>query len=451
MTLTTRPSARASGLLAAVALLVTACGGGAQSSTAPSPATSSAPTDEAPSAPAGEQIGGEVSILGPWGGDQTAAFEAVLAPFEEHTGITVNYTGSTDLVNILRTGVESGTPPDIADLPSPGILRQYAEEGALVPLDDVFDRENYLDETSTGVAEIGIVDDQIFGIFFLGSIKGLIWYNPNVFGGEAPATWDELAEVAQAAASEAGPGTRPWCVAVGADAATGWPATDWIEDFLLRQSGPEAYDAWVAGELRWTSPEVRAAFEAYGSIVSAEAVYGGPETVLTTPYQDGGNPLFTDPPGCVFHHQASWMSDLFMAQAGAEEGQFDYFAFPEIDPEHAGSVIGAGDYMAMFNDTEQARALISYLATAEAQSIWTEMGGQLSGNRTVTNYPNDLQQRAGEVLANAEIFRFDGSDLMPQEMLQAFWTGILEYTQDPSTLDSVLESLDEAQASAYGG
>lgn len=443
---------RGSGLLMAIALVATACSGGSASTsptaTASNPPEPSAEASTAPSESAPEQIGGTVSLLGPWGGEQTAALEQVLAPFEERTGITVNYTGSTDLVNLLRTGVDAGTPPDVADLPSPGILRGYAEEGVLLQLDDVLD-PSYKADTSPGVIDIGVVDGKTYGIFFLGSIKGLIWYDPNVFAGAAPASWEDLADMAVEAAAATGPATRPWCVAVGSDAATGWPATDWIEDFLLRQSGPEVYDAWVAGTHKWSSAEVKRAFESYGSVVAEDAVYGGANTVLTTPFADGGNPLFTDPPGCIFHHQASWMGSLFEQQANAQPGDYDYFPFPDIESAYSGSVIGAGDYMAVFNDTPQSRALIRYLATAEAQSIWVGIGGQLSGNRTVTNYPDDLLARSGEVLANAKTFRFDGSDLMPQAMLAAFWTGVLDYTQDQSTLDEVLAKLDEAQASAY--
>jgi len=447
-------SIRGASLLMAIALGVAACTGGATASApsaSPEAATPAATASASPEATATSvQIGGTVSLLGPWGGEQTEALKAVLAPFEARTGITVNYTGSTDLTNLLRTGVDSGTPPDVADLPSPGILRGYAQDGALIALDDIVDA-SYKADTSKGVVDIGVVDGRTYGIFFLGSIKGLIWYDPKVYSGGVPTSWDDLASKATAAAaSVAGGEAKPWCVAVSSDAATGWPATDWIEDFLLRQSGPDAYDQWVAGTLKWSSPEVRRAFESYGSVVSDNAVYGGPNTVLTTPFADGGNPLFTNPPGCVFHHQASWMSQLFIQQGGAQDGDFDWFPFPDIDPAYSGSVVGAGDYMAVFKDTPQSRALIAYLATAEAQSIWVGIGGQLSGNRTVTNYPDDLLRRSGEVLANAITFRFDGSDLMPQAMLQAFWTGVLDYTKDQSTLDAVLTKLDEAQASAYG-
>jgi alpha-glucoside transport system substrate-binding protein len=105
----------------------------------------------------------------------------------------------------------------------------------------------------------------------------------------------------------------------------------------------------------------------------------------------------------------------------------------------------------MFNDTPQARALMAYLVTPEAQSIWVERGGALSANSKVTAYPDEISKRSAEILAEAGVFRFDGSDLMPVAMNDAFWKGILDYVNDPSQLDSILASLDETQTSAYGG
>jgi alpha-glucoside transport system substrate-binding protein len=449
---------RAGGLGLAAALLVSACTGGG-ATTAPSASTSAAPATSAaaPSESAGspgassEQIGGSVSLLGPWGGQEEEPLKAVLKPFEERTGITVNYTGSRDLANLLRVGVDSGTAPDVADLPSPGILQGFAKEQALIPLDDIIDKATYEEQVAEGPRSIGVVDGKIYGIFFLGSIKGLIWYDPKVYTSGVPTSWDDLEAKGSAAAQAAGTDTKPWCVAIANDAATGWPATDWIEDFLIRQAGPDKYDQWVNGTLKWSSPEVKAAFQGYGSVVAPDQVFGGPDAVITTSFDNGGNGLFTQPPGCIFHHQASFATTFFQSNGGAKPGDYDFFPFPDIDPAYAGSVVGAGDYMAMFKDTPQSRALISYLATAEAQSIWTGLGGLLSGNKTITNYPDDTQKRSGEVLANAKAFRFDGSDLMPQPMLQAFWTGVLDYTRDQSKLDSVLADLDAAQASAYGG
>lgn len=384
----------------------------------------------------------EVTVIGTWGGSEQESFLAMVKPWEERTGNTVKYTGTRDLNAVLSTGVASGILPDLAGLPGPGQLVEWAKQGALKPLDDVLDIAKYKEETSPAFVDLGTVDGKVYGVFIKSALKGLIWYNPKVFSGPAPTSWDAVM------ATDPAPAQALWCVGLESGAASGWPGTDWIEDFVIRQSGPEVYDNWVAGKQKWTSPEIRAAFEAFGEVVAK--TYGGSDTINSTNFGDAGNPLFTDPPGCKFHHQASFITDFFKNQGGAKEGDFDFFPMPDINPTYAGAFTGAGDLFGMFNDTPAARDLMKYLVTAEAQQIWVSRGGALSGNKNVTNYPDDISKRSAEILANAKIFRFDASDLMPTEMNAAFWKAMVDFVANPSNLDQILADLDTVQASAYG-
>lgn len=424
-------------------LVVGACtsGGATQPPAASEPAASAEPgASEAPAsvAPGGT---GEVTVIGTWGGGEEEAFRAMVAPWEERTGNTVKYTGTRDLNAVLTTGVASGILPDLAGLPGPGQMVEYAQAGALKPLDDVLDIETYRAETAPAFIDLGTVDGQIHGVFIKSALKGLIWYNPNNFTGEAPTTWDAVM------GTDPGSAESLWCVGLESGAASGWPGSDWIEDFVLRQSGPDVYDAWVAGTHKWTSPEIRSAFEAFGAVL--ENTFGGSETVVATNFGTAGNPLFTDPPGCQFHHQASFITSFFMDQGGAAEGDFDFFPMPDINPSYAGAFTGAGDLFGMFNDKPEARDLLAYLVTAEAQQIWVDLGGALSGNTTVTNYPDDVSKRSAEILGSAKIFRFDGGDLMPNQMQTAFFQAMVDFAQNQDNLDTILADLDSVQESAY--
>ena len=433
------------GLVASM-LVVAACssGGAATSAPAESAAASTGTESAAPAeSAAGGQIGGTATVIGTWGGSEQESFLAMVAPFEAATGIDVQYTGTRDINTVLSTGVASGILPDVAGLPGPGQMTEWAKAGALKPLDDVLDVATYTAETAPALVALGTVDGKISGVFIKAAVKGLIWFNPEVYTGGAPATWDALTATSPA------PADKLWCVGLESGAASGWPGTDWIEDFVLRQSGPDVYDAWVAGTQKWTSPEIKAAFEAFGSVI--ENAYGGSDAVLTTNFGDGGNKLFTSPPGCLFHHQASFITDFFKKQGGAKDGQFDFFRMPDINSAYAGATTGAGDLFGMFNDTPQARALMAYLVTADAQKIWVERGGALSANKNVTDYPDDVSKRSAELLANAGVFRFDASDLMPVAMNDAFWKAILDYVKTPGNLDTILSNLDTVQTSAYGG
>ncbi len=384
----------------------------------------------------------EVTVVGTWGGSEQESFLAMVKPWEDKTGNTVKYTGSRGLGAYLTTAVQSGTLPDLAGLPGPGEMRQFYEQGALKSLDTVLDLNTYTSETSPGFVALGKASDgKTIGVFIKSALKGLIWYDPMVYTAGAPATWDDVMNTPTGSADSL------WCVGLESGADSGWPGTDWIEDFVLREDGPDVYDAWVAGTQKWSSPEIKKAFQDFGAVLDKS--YGGATTVNATNFGDGGNPLFTNPPGCLFHHQASFITDFFVKQGGAAPGDFDFFPMPDINPDYAGAFTGAGDLFGLFSDKAAAKDLIKYLVTPEAQQIWVSRGGALSGNTKVTEYPDDVSKRSAEILGSAKIFRFDGGDLMPSAMKAAFFRAMVDFAEDQSKLDSILSSLDDVQASAY--
>ncbi|HEX5590441.1 MAG TPA: ABC transporter substrate-binding protein [Candidatus Limnocylindrales bacterium] len=383
----------------------------------------------------------EVTVVGSWGGSEQDSFLAMVKPWEEKTGNTVKYTGSRGLGAYLTTAVASGTLPDLAGLPGPGEMAQFARGGSLKPLDDVLDLATYRADTVPALVDLGTVDDKIAGVFIKLSVKGFIWYNTANYSGEAPANWDGVM------ATDSGDADSLFCVGLESGADSGWPGTDWIEDFLIRQSGPDVYDSWVAGETKWTDPAVKAAFEAFGDVLDNS--FGGTAYVNSTNFGDGGNELFTDPPGCLFHHQASFISDFFKKQGGAADGDFDFFVMPEINPDYAGALTGGGDLFGLFSDKAAAKDLLKYLVTADAQQVWADRGGFVSANTKVTTYPNAVEQKSADAIHDATVFRFDGGDLMPATMKAAFFTAMVEFAENPGDLDAILAGLDEVQATAY--
>ncbi len=442
--------------LVASALIVGACSSSgattapsaAASAAAPSAAASTGGESAAPSA-AGGQLGGTVSVIGTWTGAEQDSFMAMVAPWEQQTGAKVQYTGTRDINAVLSTGIQSGLLPDLAGLPGPGQMAEYYQAGALKTLDDVLDVSTYTAQTSPGLVALGTIDGKITGIFIKADIKGLFWYNKDVYKAGDPTSFDDLLAKGKQTADSIGGDAKTFCIGLESGAATGWPATDWIEGFVLHQSGPDIYDQWIAGKQKWSSPEIKQAFQSFGDAVAN--AFGGSKNVLATNFIASGDHLFSSPPGCVFVNHATFITDAFQKTGGAKPDQFDFVSFPDINPSFAGAVEGSGDLFGMFNDTPQAKSLIAYLATPEAQAIWVGRGGALSANNAVTNYPNDILKKAAADLAGAKIFRFDASDNMPQAMNDAFFKAIVDFTQDPSKLDSVLSNLDSVQSSAYGG
>ncbi|MDR5696453.1 MAG: ABC transporter substrate-binding protein [Armatimonadota bacterium] len=401
-----------------------------------------------------ERIGGTVTVLGVWGGAELESFREMVRPFEQRTGITVEYEGTRDLNAVLTTRIQAGNPPDVAGLPGPGQMAEFARAGHLKPLDDVVDAQQMGEEYAQTWRDLGSVEGRLYGIFVKTSLKGLVWYNPKAFqaaGYQVPTTFDELMALTERIAAE---GKTPWCIGLESGAASGWPATDWIEVLLLKSAGPQTYDQWYRHEIPWEDPEVRDAWEKFGRIVgNPQYVYGGRQGVLSTNFGESPFPMFTDPPGCYLHHQATFIQDFIQRQypnlvAGED---FDFFAFPAPNPQFANAVVAAGDLFGMFNDTPQARALLRYLTTADAQAIWVKRGGALSPNRHVSldDYPDPLSRRAAEILVGADIARFDASDLMPEAVNNAFWRGTLDFVNDPNRLQEILARLERIARESY--
>jgi alpha-glucoside transport system substrate-binding protein len=387
-----------------------------------------------------------VTIIGTWTDTEQAAFLAMVKPWETETGNTVKYQGTRSINDILAAGIPTGVLPDLAGLPGPGQMAEYAAAGALQPLDDVLDVATYTSETSSALVDLGKVDGKTYGVFIKAALKGLIYYNPALhdYAASPPATWDDL--ISQGEANQ-GDAEALWCLGIESGDASGWPATDWIENILLRQSGPDVYNDWWAGKVEWTDPKIKAAFDLYMDVV--ENSYGGGTNAVATAFQTAGDPLLANPPGCALFEQANFMSGQGKFKTLKAGTDFNAFPFPTINADYSKAVEGAGDLFGMFHATDAAKSLMKYLVTAKAQDIWVAAGGALSANKNATSYPDDFSKNAGTAVANAEQFVFDASDLMPSAMNAAFWSHLVSLTSGSETVDEALAALQTVAKDAY--
>lgn len=392
-----------------------------------------------------------VTIAVLWSGAELEAFEKTLVPFEERTGIDVVVESvGRDAPAVLVIRVMAGIPPDVAMIPNPGQMKEFVAMGALIALDGIVD----LTDHPSAFIDLATVDGQVYGLFISADLKSLVWYSPKAFaaaGYEVPTTWDELIALSEQIVAD---GKTPWALGMESGAATGWVGTDWIEDIMLRTAGPELYDKWVNHEIPWTHPAVVRAWELFGQIVLREDfVDGGTVGALTIPFGVSPNALFTDPPRAYMHRQATFIQSFILeANPHLVPGEdFSFFVFPPIDPEHGTPLLGAGDLLSAFRDTPEVRKLLNYLASAEAQEIWVGELGKLAVNRKVDPavYPDPLTAKAAALLAGAEGFRFDASDLMPAAVGSGtFWRGVVDFVGG-AHLDTVLQMIEASAIDAY--
>ncbi len=405
----------------------------------------------------GTTSAGTVHVIAVWSGQEQASFMAVLKPFEDQTGIKVSYESTRDEDAILTSRVAAGNPPDLAAAPSPQLLTQFAKQGKVIALNDAVDMTALQSNYAKSWITLGepLNDGKLYQIFSWAAVKGLIWYDPKNFqakGYNVPKSWDDLINLQT---QIKGTGTTPWCITLESGSASGWPASDWLKEIVLSQSGPDVYDKWVAGTQKWTSPEITNAFKTWGSILGSNDsnVYGGKQFMLATNFGDVGTPMFQSPPKCYMLNQASFITTFFTSanpslQAGTD---FNFFPLPDVSTQFSGAHVVAGDSFSMFKDTPQARKLMQYLTTAEAQTIWVKRGGKISPNKqtSLDAYPDTLSKETAQILVNTNIAKYDATDNMPADMRAAAWKALLDFVTNQNNLSSILTNLDKVQATAY--
>ncbi len=392
-------------------------------------------------ADATDLTGQTLTITGPWIGADGDLVESVLAYFEAATGATVNYSGSDSFEQDIVISIQANSPPNIAVFPQPGLASDMAARGALTPLPDGtadWVRENY--SAGDSWVDLGTYagpdgEDALYGFFYKVDLKSLVWYSPEAFdeaGYDIPQSMEELQALTDQIVADGG---TPWCIGLGSGAATGWPATDWVEDLLLRTQPPEVYDQWVTNEIPFNDPRIVAAIEEFGHFArNDDYVAGGASSVATTDFRDSPAGLFTYPPECYMHRQASFIPTFF-----PEGADSDFFYFPSYaDLDLGNPVLGAGTLWAITEDSPAAEAFISFLETPIAHEIWMAQSGFLTpfGSVNPDVFPTDAQRSMNDILLGATTFRFDGSDLMPGEIgAGAFWTGMVDYVSGESAED----------------
>jgi alpha-glucoside transport system substrate-binding protein len=400
---------------------------------------------------AGDQEGeniGRVNVLNAVEPEENAVLQAIADELiNPNVDYTVEFEQSGNFEEQAQIRAEGGTLDTII-LPQPGAVAQFIQAGA-VSLEDLGIDVAALEETyGEYLMSLGESGGEHYGIPTNTNFKSMIWYPVDDFdaaGYQVPTTWDELIALSDQIVADGG---TPWCVGYKSEGSTGWPATDWMEDIMLRTAGPEVYDQWVAHEIPFNDPAVEHAGELFGEVMFTEGyVLGGAENTPSIDFGDAPAPMFEDPPGCWLHRQASFINAFFPedAEAGVD---YDWFPFPPIDQEGA---LFAGELTMAFRNAPEVRDFMERFASEEVQCA---MGGEpgsarLSGNINVGPdcYENQILADASVVLTDAIASgtgRFDASDLMPPEVgTGSEWTGMVEYMQGgPDALPGILEEIE---------
>ncbi|HVM51804.1 MAG TPA: ABC transporter substrate-binding protein [Acidimicrobiales bacterium] len=366
--------------------------------------------------------------------------EAVQAIFDELINADADYTAeiesSGNFEEQFQIRAQGGTL-DVAAVPQPGAIPALADAGHIVALEDLgFDIGALNDTFGESFVALGEYNGKHYGIPTNINLKSMVWYPKDDFdaaGYEVPESWDDLIALSDQIIAD---GSTPWCIGFESEGATGWPATDWMEDIMLRTAGPDVYDQWVAHEIPFDDDAVVNAANTFGEILFADGyVLGGASATADIAFGDAPLPMFDDPPKCWLHRQASFINSFFPsdAEAGVD---YDWFPLPPIDQE---GILFAGELTVVGTNGNRPE-VIDFLEKFMAEEVQCDMGGVVGSSRISPNvnvggdcYANQILADAAEVLTDAlekNTGRFDASDLMPSEVgAGSFWTGMIDFVR----------------------
>jgi alpha-glucoside transport system substrate-binding protein len=397
-------------------------------------------------------ITGNISIIAKWTGDEQKGFEAVLAPFKKaNPGVKIKYTGGGDNVpQLVSTALAGGNPPDIATLPQPGTMRDFARRGALKPID--YAKGTIARNFQPSWVTLGTVSGKLYGLFFKGANKSTVWYNVAAFknaGVQAPKTWPAFLSAAKTIRAS---GARAYSIG----AADGWTLTDLFENIYLRTAGAKKYDQLSNHTLKWTDASVKAALRTMAQVVGdGDNIAGGTAGALQTDFPTSVSNVFSNSPKAAMVIEGDFVPGVVATSNPLKPiTGFNQFAFPAIGGS-APAVMGGGDVVVTFKDNPAVRALIQYLATPQAATIWVKRGGFTSPNKNVapSAYKDTLTRAMATALARASVFRFDLSDLQPaafgSSTGQGMWKLFQDFVQNPTSVDGTASKLEAAAAKAY--
>jgi alpha-glucoside transport system substrate-binding protein len=396
-------------------------------------------------------VSGKVSIDGVWTGDEQKSFQAVLDGFKKkYPSVKVSYKSTGDNTpTVLSTAVAGGSPPDLASVSQPGLVSDFQKKGALKNLD--YAKSTLAANYPSDIAKIGEIKGHVYGLLIKGANKSTVWYNVSSFknaGVAAPADWGAFIK---AAGTLKASGTPAYSIG-GAD---GWTLTDLFENIYLRQAGPAKYDALSKHTIKWTDASVVKALKTMATVLQSGNIAGGTSGALQTDFPTSVSNVFSTSPKAAMVIEGDFVPGVVASKNPLKPvSGFNVFPFPKIG-NTANYVEGGGDMLMAFKDSPAVRALVQYLATGEAQTIWAKRGGYTAPAKTVpaSAYPDAITRATATAVGKAKVFRFDLSDLQPASFGGTVGQGEFKIFQDflknPSNASGIAKSLETAAAKAY--
>ena len=364
------------------------------------------------------------------------------------SGVKVKVVGDNNFPTDIVTQVKTRQTPDIAIWAQPGGL--LAQSSALVPLETILNVKKITAAAIPGAAFTK--NGKTYGILWSANLKSLLWYNAAAFkknGYTVPKTYAQLLSVTDKIIAD---GTGyPFCVGGG----SGWPLTDWMEQYVADLNGAAVYSNWITGKTKFSDAAITKAANALAALLLKDGVSNGNGAGIANDPYNNTAPLFSTggkaAGQCFMYKQGSFASGFFPAaqQSDINNGvttTLNVTAFPTVTGGK-NVVEGGGNVVAAFSKDAATVKVLNFMLSPDFGHYFagSSSGFYLSPfkNFDKTFYPNPFRAKFAGVLQSAKSFVFDASDQMPPAVNTAFgnefvswFGGKQDYATTAKTIDA---------------
>jgi len=393
-----------------------------------------------------------IEIMYGFSGNQSDVFKEVMNDWASKNDVNLKLSSVTNFNQLIVTRVQGNQEPDIAMFPQPGIMRQFADQGRLADLSGLVDMNDVDQNFVSGVVDAGKGKDGTqYALPYGINVKSTVYFPMQAAQAagltQPPQTYDQLVQLSQTIAAS---GTTPWCFGIEDGAATGWPATDWVENLMLIDYGTDVYNQWVNHEIPFNDQRVLDVLNQMEKLLLADGMTnGGRQSVASNNFQTAGNPMFDNPPGCYMYRQGNFLTNPgFFPDAVVKDLDNTVGVFPMPGKTAQDRpVLGGGDLAAAFNgDNDAVKKTMTYLTSAEfGNALAAKGGGYLSPRKDtdMTAYPDETTRNFANIAYQSTEFVFDGSDQMPGEVGSgSFWREMTAWISGSEDAKTALDNIE---------
>ncbi|ACQ79201.1 extracellular solute-binding protein family 1 [Beutenbergia cavernae DSM 12333] len=357
--------------------------------------------------------------------------------------VTVNAIATEQFRAQLSTYLTSSTPPDVIGWLAGSVARDYAEQGLLLDVGDLWTGDGACANFSDALRSLSSTEDgtQIFvpTSYYWWSV----FYFKSAFeewGVEPPTTWDDFIALCE---NLQGQGVNPLTNGTGS---TPWMASGWFDYLNMRINGAPYHRELLAGEHAFTDPEVVAVMEEYRRLIP----FFDPNS-SSYAVQEAVTPLVQKTAGM-------YLVGAFITTSIPEDmlDDLDFFSVPPINPDVASAEEAPTDgYMGSANapNVAGAKALMSYLASPEAQQEYIELSGSsnlpTSPDVDTSSFSPLVQKGLALLEETEEITQFFNRDSSDELQLTAD-DALTRFLDDPSDIPAILEGWQTAAERVWG-